>query len=287
VIAETFDPEGTTRQLRDQHATPLPGSPPFVQAFLDFQDRHPECAPLFPSGRVMMHGGSPKPPTLHFVVRERFGTAGVVSGYGMTECPMAIWASPNDPDQKIATTEGRPVQGVELRIVGPDESDVPAGEEGEVRLRGPQMMKGYVDASLDAEAFDERGFLRSGDLGRVDPEGFLTITGRLKEIIIRNMENISATELEGLLYDHPKVVEVAIIGLPNERLGEHACAVVVPADPENPPTLAELTEHLLAKGLSERKLPEQLALVSALPRNAMEKVQKNVLRESIASDPAR
>lgn len=140
------------------------------------------------------------------------------------------------------------------------------------------MMLGYVDSSLDQHVFDAEGFFCSGDLGEVDQRGRLTITGRLKDIIIRNMENISATELENLIHPHPKVREVAVIGLPHETTGEIACAVVTPVDPSDPPTLAELCEHLLAEGLSSRKLPEQLELVDKLPRNAMDKLLKNELR---------
>ena len=157
----------------------------------------------------------------------------------------------------------------------------PAGEEGEVRLRGGQLMLGYVDPTLDAAAFDGAGFLRTGDLGVLDERGRLTITGRLKDVIIRNMENISATELEHLLHEHPKVREVAVIGVPDELTGERACAVVVAADRGDPPTLEELGEHLLAAGLSKRKLPERLELVDTLPRNAMDKVQKNELRRPV------
>jgi acyl-CoA synthetase (AMP-forming)/AMP-acid ligase II len=279
VFAELFDPERTPVQLRNQGATLLPGGLPFVQAFFAFQDRHPELDPLFPKGRVMIHGGSPKPPRLHFETKERLGTAGIVSGYGMTECPMAVWNRPGDDDQDLARTEGVPVPGVDLVTVTQNGKRAEPGEEGEVRVRGPQLMKGYVDAALDAEAFDEQGFFRSGDLGVLDTRSRLTITGRLKDVIIRNMENISASELENLLYTHPKVAEAAVIGLPNPRTGEHACAVVVARDRDAPPSLRELCDHLVASGLSDRKLPEQLEIVEQLPRNAMEKVLKADLRK--------
>ena len=117
--------------------------------------------------------------------------------------------------------------GVDLRVVGPDGRDLPAGEEGELRLTGPQACKGYVDARLDADAFDDRGYFRTGDLGVVGPRGHVRITGRLKDIIIRNAENISAQEIENLLYTHPKVADVAVVGVPDRKTGERACAVVV------------------------------------------------------------
>ena len=278
VSAAAFDPESTVLHLREQGATTLPGGMPFIHAYFAFQDRHPELDPLFPAGRLMAHGGAPKPPSLFYEAKRRLGTAGIVSGYGMTECPMAIWNRPGDADADLATTEGRPVSGVELRCVTADGGVAGAGEEGEVRVRGPQMMLGYVDASLDSGAFDSDGFFRSGDLGIIDGNGRLTITGRLKDIIIRNMENISAQELENLLHTHGAVADVAVIGVPNERTGEIACAVVVPADAANPPSLDELCRHLVDRGLSNRKLPERLELVDALPRNAMQKILKNELR---------
>ena len=191
---------------------------------------------------------------------------------------MSTFGSPEDADEVVAMTEGRAAPGVEITVVRADGEQAATGEVGEVRVRGAQLMKGYVDASLEEDAFDEMGFFCSGDLGRLDERGYLTIDGRLKDVIIRNMENISAVELENLLYAHPKVAAVAVIGIPNVRTGEHVCAIIEPSNPEDPPTLEELNEHLLATGLSNRKLPEQLELVDELPRNAMEKVIKADLR---------
>ena len=279
ITSSIFDPNSTPRLLSEQRATTLPGSVPFVNAYFAFADAHPELEPLFPHARLMTHGGSPKPPELHYRAKARFGTAGILSGYGMTECPHSVWNRPDDDDDDLATSEGRPTLGVELRVVDLDGVVVGAGQEGEVRLRGPQLMSGYVDATLDAAAFDELGFLRSGDLGVLDARGHLHITGRLKDIIIRNMENISALEVENLLYTHRKVKEAAVIGVPDELTGERVCAVVVAREIDDPPTLAELCAHLLDSGLSKRKLPERLELVNALPRNAMEKVRKVDLRE--------
>ncbi|MCU1344311.1 MAG: putative O-succinylbenzoate--CoA ligase [Acidimicrobiia bacterium] len=278
LCAESFSPDQTTRQLRDQHATVLPGSVPFVQAFFDFQDQHPELEPLFPDGRISTHGGSPKPPHMHYEVQRRLHIRGTISGYGMTECPMLAWCTPADSDEDIAHTEGRPGAGVEVVIMESETEVAGPGGEGELRVRGPQLMKGYVDSSLDADAFDDLGYFRTGDVGRFGPRGHLTITGRLKDIIIRNMENISATELENLIYPHPKVLHVAVIGVPDAKTGERVCAVVVPVDAGDPPTLLELRNFLLETGLSDRKLPERLELVADLPRNAMEKVQKAELR---------
>ena len=283
IAAASFHPEHTVRYLRDQGATTLPGGMPFIHAYFAFQDQFPNLAPLFPAARLMAHGGAPKPPSLHYEAKRRLGTAGIVSGYGMTECPMVIWNRPEDSDEDLANTEGYPVPGAELRIVTADGATAGEGEEGEVRVRGPQLMQGYVDPALNAGAFDAAGYFCSGDLGTLDARGRLTITGRLKDIIIRNMENISARELENLLHAYPGISEVAVIGLPDVRTGESVCAVVVARDASSPPSLEELCSYLLSSGLSTRKLPQRLELVSSLPRNAMEKILKNELRARYSS----
>ena len=284
IAAASFHPEHTVRYLRDQGATTLPGGMPFIHAYFAFQHQFPEVAPLFPVARLLAHGGAPKPPSLHYEAKRRLGTAGIVSGYGMTECPMAIWNRPEDSDQDLANTEGCPVPGVEMRVVTAAGVLAEVDEEGEVRVRGPQLMQGYVDQALNLGALDADGFFRSGDLGTLDTSGRLTITGRLKDIIIRNMENISARELENLLHAHPGVSEVAVIGLPDALTGERVCAVVVARDSASPPTCEELCAYLLDCGLSTRKLPERLEIVSSLPRNAMEKILKNELRARFSTE---
>jgi non-ribosomal peptide synthetase component E (peptide arylation enzyme) len=205
-----------------------------------------------------------------------------VSGYGMTEAPIVTMASVRDSDEVLANTEGAPVTGVDLVTVKIDGTRSATGEEGEIRLKAPMLMRGYLDSSLDAEAFDENGYFRTGDLAVVDDAGNVRITGRVKDIIIRNMENISAKELEDNLFTHPKVADVAVIGLPDDRTGERACAVVVPADAADTPSLDELCAYLLERGLMKQKLPEQLELVDALPRNPTGKVVKFELRERYA-----
>jgi len=152
------------------------------------------------------------------------------------------------------------------------------GGEGELRLKGPQLFLGYVDPALDPDAFDEDGWLRTGDLGIVDETGSVRITGRLKDVIIRNAENISAKEIEDLLIQHTSVSDVAVIGLPDPRTGERVCAVVVPAPDGQTPTLDGVAEFCRAQGLARQKCPEQMEIVDVLPRNAMGKVLKNVLR---------
>ena len=164
-------------------------------------------------------------------------------------------------------------------MVGLDDDDAQPGQEGELRVRGPQLCKGYVDASLDADAFDERGFFRTGDLGHLDADGYLVITGRLKDVIIRKGENISAKEVEDLLYQHPQIEDVAVIGLPDANTGERACAVVSLADAGAGLELADIARFLKDQGLMVQKIPEQREIVDAVPRNPTGKILKHELRE--------
>jgi len=279
-MVEVFDRERSPLTAGFRRATLLGSAVPFFHAYLDAQRGHgPE--PLYPHLRMFSGGGAPKPPELYYEMKEVFGV-GIVSGWGLTEFPVATAGSVDDTDEELAHTEGRPVPGVEVRVVGADGRDVPPGGEGELRLRGPQCCKGYLDAALDADAFDEGGWFRTGDLGVVGPRGHVRITGRLKDIIIRNAENISAQEIEDVLYTHPKVADVAVIGVPDRRTGERACAVVVPVDGAGAITLAELADFCRGVGLAAQKIPERLEVVDALPRNAMGKVLKRELRTTFA-----
>src|SRR6185437_12047176 len=180
----------------------------------------------FPSFRLCNGGGAPRPATLHAQIKTEVGGLGVVAGWGLTEAPILTMSSAHDPDSALDDSEGRAMPGVDLRVVTLDGEPAAPGQEGELRARAPQMMLGYVDAGLDAQAFDADGYFRTGDLGTIDPAGYVRITGRLKDVIIRKGENISAKEIEDLLFTHPKVVEVAVIGLPDPERGERVCAVV-------------------------------------------------------------
>jgi cyclohexanecarboxylate-CoA ligase len=277
VITEAFDAVATPQLLRREDVTLAGSGTPFHLAYLTAQRASPGER-LFPSVRAFPGGGAPKPPQLHHDVKAELGGAGVVSGYGLTEAPLLTMGSVEDTDEALAETEGSPMPGVELRLVGLDGRVVGPGEEGEVRAKAPQVTLGYVDASLDAEAFDEDGWFRTGDLGRLEPGG-LVITGRLKDVIIRKGENISAKEVEDLLYGHQEVADVAVVGVPDPALGERCCAVVVPRDAEHPPVLEDVVAFLEETGLMRQKFPEQLEVVDALPRNPSGKVVKTVLRE--------
>lgn len=274
VTSAAFDPLATPGLLAAHGVTLLGNGLPFLRAYLARQAGLP--APLFPAARVALCGGSPRPESLHYEVQRALGVP-VVSGYGMTECPYITWGRSGDSDHDHASSEGRAGPGGSVIVVRADGTLAADGEPGELRVKGPQLMAGYVDQALDAAAFDESGYFRTGDLGTRDARGYITVTGRLKDVIIRKMENISAREVEELLRSHDAVADVAVIGLPDPETGERACAVVVPVRASDPPSLAVLCQHLRDLGLSTRKLPEQLELVGALPRNAMGKVVKRAL----------
>jgi acyl-CoA synthetase (AMP-forming)/AMP-acid ligase II len=270
VLFEQFALPDALEVYRRHGVTMAGGSTAFYSMFLAEQRKQPE-APVLPSLRLLAGGGAPKPPELYHAVVREMGVQ-LTHGYGMTEVPMITMGSPDDTPELLATTEGRPPEGMEIRIV-----------DGEVRLRGEAVCRGYLDPGQTAEAFDADGFLRTGDLGRLTETGHLVLTGRQKDVIIRKGENISAQEIEDLLHRHPAVGDVAVIGLPDATRGELVCAVV-----EQPPgaealTLAAVTAFLRAEGLSVHKLPERLEVVAALPRGeTLRKVLKYKLRERYA-----
>lgn len=275
VMFEQFALPDALEDYRRHRVTVAGGSTAFYSMFLAEQRKQPGTK-VIPSLRLLAGGGAPKPPEVYHAVVREMGVQ-LTHGYGMTEVPMITMGDPEDSAENLATTEGRPPQGMEIRIV-----------DGEVRLRGEAVCQGYLDPAQTAGAFDDEGFLRTGDLGFVTESGHLVLTGRLKDVIIRKGENISAKEIEDLLAAHPAVGDVAVIGLPDAERGERVCAVV-----EQPPGTAELTldavtAYLRAEGLSVHKLPEQLELVDALPRNdTLRKVLKYKLRERYADGATR
>ncbi|MFC9911500.1 class I adenylate-forming enzyme family protein [Streptomyces sp. NPDC127197] len=267
VLVEQFALPQALAVYRRHGVTLAGGSTAFYSMFLAEQRGQPDT-PVVPTLRLLAGGGAPKPPEVYHAVVREMGVQ-LTHGYGMTEVPMITMGAPDDTPENLATTEGRPPDGMEIRIV-----------DGEVRLRGEAVCQGYLDPAQTAEAFDAEGFLRTGDLGHLTESGHLVLTGRLKDVIIRKGENISAKEIEDLLHRHPAVADAAVIGLPDAERGERVCAVV-----EQPPgadalTLEAVTSHLRAEGLSVHKLPEQLEVVDALPRGeTLRKVLKYKLRE--------
>ena len=283
VLVERFTPAGAVAAFNRHGVTMAGGSTAFYQMFLA-EDRK-AAGPAIGSLRLLSGGGAPKPPEVYFEVKEQMGVP-VVHGYGMTECPMISQGSPHDSDDQLAHTDGRPVFGCEVGIVGPDGAEVTPGEVGEVRVRGPMLFKGYTDAALDAAAFDSEGRFRTGDLAVKRADGHISLSGRVKDVIIRKGENISAREIEDILYAHSKVEVAAVIGLPDPERGERVCAVVETAVGQEPLTFAEMVAACEEAGLMRQKVPEQLEVHQGpLPRNATMKILKHELRALYGTDP--
>ncbi len=278
ILVESFSVPDVLPLFRRHAATMVGGSTAFYVAYLAEQRKNPS-EPILPSLRLMSGGGAAKPPEVHFEVRDEVGGRGIVHGYGMTEVPMISNGSPHDTDEQLANTDGKPVEGADVRIVTLDGRLAVPDEEGEVRVKGPMVFHGYTDPALNEEAFDEDGYFRTGDLGRLRADGHLTLTGRLKDVIVRKGENISAKEIEDLLYTHPKVVEVAVIGLPDAERGERVCAVVQVADDVEPLDLDQVVAFCRDAGLMTQKIPEQLEIRSEWPRAGTGKIVKKTLRD--------
>jgi acyl-coenzyme A synthetase/AMP-(fatty) acid ligase len=284
VLAEVFD-AATVDVFRRLGVTMGGGSTVFYTALLTAQRAFASAAGaadarVLPSLRILKGGGAPCPPGVFWSVREEMGVT-VAHDYGMTEVPMICVSSPRDTDEQLANSDGRPIPGNEVRIVD-DTVVLPAGADGEIQVRGAAVCHGYTDPSLDAQAFTPDGWFRTGDRGRLRPDGHMEVTGRTKDLIIRKGEKIAPLELETLLIQHPAVAEVAVLGLPDAERGERVCAVLTLRSGADAPSLAEVTAFLRAAGLMPQKLPEQVEIVSALPRTGLGKVAKIALRDKFA-----
>jgi cyclohexanecarboxylate-CoA ligase len=278
VLVEKFTPAGAVAAYAANGATIAGGSTAFYQMFLA-EDQKVD-GPVMPRLRAMAGGGAPMPPEIFFEVKEKMGIP-IAHGYGMTECPMICQGSPSDTDDQLAHTEGAPIRGCQVDIFKADGSAAGPGEVGEVRVSGPMLFKGYTDASLEAEAFDEHGRFKTGDLGVKRDDGHVSLTGRVKDIIIRKGENISAQEVEDVLYTLPQVGNAAVIGLPDKDRGEMVCAVIETAEGQPDLTFDEMVAACEAVGLMRQKTPERLEIhAGPLPRNATMKILKYELRET-------
>jgi acyl-CoA synthetase (AMP-forming)/AMP-acid ligase II len=283
LLIEQFDPDGSPALMAEHGITIATGGTPMALLLLAAQRRDSTTA-LLPDVRAVMTGAAPKPDALHAELRAELGGVGAVSVYGLTEAPFAAVSGIDDPEEAKARSEGRSIEGADIRIVGDDGRQCAPGVDGEIRIGGTILCTGYLDSSRDAESFDAEGFLRTGDLGHLDADGFLHVTGRIKDVIIRKGENVAATEVEAVLYTHPDIADVAVVGLPDTRTGERACAVVVAVEGRAVPDLSSLADHCRAEGLATQKIPEQVEGRDELPRNASGKVLKYVLREELADD---
>jgi cyclohexanecarboxylate-CoA ligase len=201
----------------------------------------------------------------------------------MTEIGLATLSDVEDEGEQAADTDGRRMDGSRIRILAPDDKDAAPGEEGDIVARGPALFVGYFRRpQMTAASFTPDGWLRTGDRGRLDAAGNLRITGRSKDIIVRGGENIPVIEIEDLLHKHPKVRNVAIVGVPDPRLQERACAVVIPIEGETL-TFEEMTAYLAERQLSKHYFPEFLILQDSFPMTPSGKVQKFLLRQAAAA----
>ena len=196
VLFDTFDRETTPRRMAAHAPTYLGTATPFFRAFMDAQLANGD-RPLFPNAHRATFGGAPLPESVHDELREVLGIEVVLGSYGLTEFPIATTTHVEDPAEIRRYTVGRPAPGVSVRVGSGGGVGVSASGEGELHVAGPQRLVGYVDGTLDADALDDQGWFRTGDLGSIDAAGNVRITGRLKEVIIRNAENISALEIRG------------------------------------------------------------------------------------------
>ncbi len=197
----------------------------------------------------------------------------VTRSYGSTEHPSITGSAITAPEDKRLLTDGCPRPGVEIRLT----------EDGEIVSRGPDLCLGYTDTSLTARAFDDEGWYHTGDVGTLDDDGYLTITDRMSDLIIRGGENIGAAAVEDTLLTMEPIAEAIVVAAPDTRLGERVAAVLRLKDGQSMPTLDEVKEHFAAAGVARQKWPEELHQVDDFPRTASGKVQKNRIRKLVAN----
>jgi acyl-CoA synthetase (AMP-forming)/AMP-acid ligase II len=270
-----FDVPTTLNLVAREKITVLPGPPAIYQSLLVSPDRGGYD---LSSLRLAVTGAAVVPVELVRKMRSDLGFQAVVTAYGLTEsCGMVSICAVDDDPETIATTSGKAVPGTEIKIVDKGGAALPAGEAGEVLVRGYQVMKGYLDDPVaTAEAVDADGWLHTGDVGVLDEAGYLRITDRIKDMFIVGGFNAYPAEIEQALAGHEAVAEVAVIGIPHERLGEVGKAFVVPR-----PGATLVPDELIrwSRGvLANYKVPYEVAVVESLPRNASGKVVKPQLR---------
>ena len=261
-----------------ERITVFPGPPTIYQTILDHPDR---AAHDLSSLRLAVTGAATVPVALVERMQRELSFETVLTAYGLTEAVVAAMCRPGDDPERVASTSGRAAAGFEIRIAGPDGAPRPAGEAGEILLRGPNVMLGYLDdPAATREAIDPGGWLHTGDVGHLDPDGYLTITDRLKDMYICGGFNVYPAEVEQVLARFEGVAEAAVVGIPDGRLGEVGRAYLVPR-----PGCTLDAEAVLAwcrPRLANYKLPRQVVFRDSLPRNPSGKTLKRVLREEPA-----
>ena len=269
-LIDVWDPGEVLRIMGEEQLNLGGGATYFITSVVDHPDLTEEHLTRMPAVGI---GGS----TVPVAVMQRLTALGIkpYRSYGSTEHPSVTGCTMYEPAAKRLNTDGHPLSGVEVRL----------DEEGEISTRGPDLFLGYTDPELTAQVFDDDGWYRTGDVGFLDDDGFLTITDRVSDIIIRGGENISAQEIEEQLLGLASVVEVAVVAVPDDRLGEHAAAVVRTAPDTAAPSMDDVRAHLADVGLAKQKWPESLHVVDDLPRTPSGKVKKADLRRLLGERP--
>lgn len=275
VLQDVWDPAVALRLVQRHRCAFMVAATPFLHG-MTYHERLAEYD--VSSLRVFCCGGADVPPQLVRDGEERLQCL-VTRVYGSTEYPTATLGSAADSLAKRAETDGRPFGGNELRVVE-DGVELAAGQTGELYVRGPERFSGYLAHAAGEDAFDAEGWFKTGDLACLDADGYVVIQGRKKDIILRGGENISAKEIEDVLFTHPLIAEVAVVAQPDPVMVERACAFIVPVGSQRP-TLEELADFLCGHGLAIQKVPERLEFIDALPKNLAGKVQKFKLREAV------
>jgi cyclohexanecarboxylate-CoA ligase len=278
VLQDTWNPGLMLRLISDEAVTWTLASTTFVVDACAATDA--ATGPDLSTLRFFTCGGAPIPPQVVRDAHSKLGTK-LIAVWGMSEVGSATITLPTDPIERVCNSDGAPNDWVQLRIADSAGKPLPTGTPGRLLIKTAAQHLGYFERpDLDEASYDPDGWFDTGDLARMDESGYIRITGRAKDLIIRGGENIPAVEVEAALFTHPKVAEVAVVAYPDSRLGERACAVVVAA-PGKPPTLAELRAHLDEQGMAKQFWPERLELRASLPKTESGKTQKFVLREEL------
>ena len=273
VLQDVWEPKHGVSLMAREGVTYTAASTPFLS---DICDVVKAGAPSPASLRSFLCGGAPIPSVLIERAASELGIK-VCSLWGMTEVLAATLTEPSRASDKSPTTDGRPLEGMEVRIVDFDGKPVPTGQSGRLLVRGCQMFTGYYKKS-ELKTFDAEGWFDSGDLAYMDGEGYIRISGRVKDVLIRGGENVPVVEIENLLYKHPAVAAVAVVGYPDARLGERGCAFIVPK-PGSTIDLPTMQAYLAECKMAKQFWPERVELVADLPRTASGKIQKFKLKE--------
>ena len=277
VLLDIFTPDACLALLEQQRCTCMLGATPFVYDLLNVLEKQPADLSAL---RFFLCGGTTIPKKVARECQQR--GIKLLSVYGSTESSPHAVVNLDDPLSRFMHTDGYAAAGVEIKVVNDARKTLPPGCEGEEASRGPNVFMGYFDEpELTARALDEEGWYYSGDLCRMDEAGYIKITGRKKDIIVRGGENISSREVEDILLQHPKIHDACVVAMPDERLGERSCAYVVLKAPHHSLSLEEVVAFFSRKRVAKYKYPEHIVVIEKLPRTASGKIQKFLLRKDI------